>query len=440
MPLPSLSPDLLDRILTFLPDFRTLSAFIRTSKNLYSVFQARPKSIVKAITQNASGDPNIIPAAVRLAYVLPGRGYKRKEDNGDDALPKEREVAELPLTRAICEALVYHAPVVKELEDIFSWIKKDRTSRTSKLTVDESSRFRRAMYRFWLYCELYREPPDEDWYTFPRRVFFQALPLEELLELGRAADFCAELLLRTDNSCGCASSLVPTVTYFRDISAMGPARVLWIFQSLEPQEPEDVEEGFFWYPFFLNLIHHQMSPKIGHEALLEAILSEVTGSQDECDRCHAACGINLWGPSNWDLLRGIFCPTFLGTFYPNNLQMNNTEVNLLLDYLSDVKSRFRNYITFDYAQFMEEIVELHDEEAWSRDGWYCLECVSDLLRERFVWWWLEKKQKAGIRIPLKACAWGYDCCLQGSDWYHARTMNHLCRPTRRLMSPIHLNE
>lgn len=32
-----------------------------------------------------------------------------------------------------------------------------------------------------------------------------------------------------------------------------------------------------------------------------------------------------------------------------------------------------------------------EQHAWSKDNWYCLGCVKELFRQRFLIWWREKK-------------------------------------------------
>lgn len=73
----------------------------------------------------------------------------------------------------------------------------------STLTNTESLRFRRATYRFWLYCEFFIEDRDDDeddddsdsdeTQSRNARPLLESLPTDELLELERVANFLQEM-------------------------------------------------------------------------------------------------------------------------------------------------------------------------------------------------------------------------------------------------------
>ncbi|KAJ6467830.1 hypothetical protein C8R45DRAFT_1105936 [Mycena sanguinolenta] len=48
--------------------------------------------------------------------------------------------------------------VVEKLEDVYSLLVKDPTSKTTLLTPDESCRFHWAMYRIMLHCTIFFGP------------------------------------------------------------------------------------------------------------------------------------------------------------------------------------------------------------------------------------------------------------------------------------------
>jgi hypothetical protein len=60
-----LPPDLIDLLLSFSPDLRSLVAFARVSKRVYYTYQARFRSIRTAAAVNEVGDA--FPQAIRLA-------------------------------------------------------------------------------------------------------------------------------------------------------------------------------------------------------------------------------------------------------------------------------------------------------------------------------------------------------------------------------------
>ena len=65
-----LSEDALDQVLRRLPDFNTLAAAIRASKQLYNIFNAHPNSLKKEIAGNSCGHPDVLPAALRVVRTL----------------------------------------------------------------------------------------------------------------------------------------------------------------------------------------------------------------------------------------------------------------------------------------------------------------------------------------------------------------------------------
>ena len=107
-----LPSDVLDRILTSVPDFDTLSAVLQTSKSLfYDVFQHRPRSIVRSVAYNVVGPA--LPQAMRLIH---------HRNNMDDLneVSSETDVFNLPFTRSMSLDLEECAEVAHKLQDLFS--------------------------------------------------------------------------------------------------------------------------------------------------------------------------------------------------------------------------------------------------------------------------------------------------------------------------------
>jgi hypothetical protein len=102
--------DIVDRILTFLPDFLTLQNVLTASKALYAVFQAHPNSIVRAVAYNVVG--SALPQALRLVRCQDGSGAY-------DTL--EEDVVSLNITSEEARKLAANTTVVHALEDLFSW-------------------------------------------------------------------------------------------------------------------------------------------------------------------------------------------------------------------------------------------------------------------------------------------------------------------------------
>lgn len=37
-----------------------------------------------------------------------------------------------------------------------------------------------------------------------------------------------------------------------------------------------------------------------------------------------------------------------------------------------------------------------EQHHWSKDEWYCLACIKDLFRQRFMVWWRQTKEKSAF--------------------------------------------
>lgn len=106
-----LAADIIDRILTSVPDFSTLSTSIRISKQVYDVFQARPKSIILAVAYNVCG-----PA---LPDALQAVRYRLNEEE-TRLLQTAQNLLQTPVTRDEANMLTDYADVAMRLEDLFS--------------------------------------------------------------------------------------------------------------------------------------------------------------------------------------------------------------------------------------------------------------------------------------------------------------------------------
>ena len=182
---PSLSSDIIDYLLTSLPDSGTLLSTILVSKSFYAAFQAHSNSILTSVTTNQIGS-ELLPCAIRLAH-FNRDGYLASRANYVQNFPLERKFSHngAQIATPYLAALTKNDNVVTELELFFSTTCvllsvrprgcadgcignrcKDRTSGTrSLLSPSESLRFRRALYRWWLLIYLF--PPN---YLLPRRT------------------------------------------------------------------------------------------------------------------------------------------------------------------------------------------------------------------------------------------------------------------------------
>jgi hypothetical protein len=103
--------DLIDRLLTFSPDFQTLGAAILTTRSFYEIFKAHPASILRAVAAN---ETKAFGAAIRLVRFIPGQHLS-------EILPENApDVAESDLLTDDLRKLREYAQEAKEWEDLFS--------------------------------------------------------------------------------------------------------------------------------------------------------------------------------------------------------------------------------------------------------------------------------------------------------------------------------
>lgn len=124
-----LSEDVLALLLRRLPDFNTLAAVIRSSKQLYSIFNAHPNSIKRKIAGSLCGHSDVLPAALRVVRAVLNRwddsDTEDQDDNSAKVVPPqpapEEDMLDIPMTRAEAELLDQFGTVVGSLEDLYSW-------------------------------------------------------------------------------------------------------------------------------------------------------------------------------------------------------------------------------------------------------------------------------------------------------------------------------
>ncbi|KAJ6484187.1 CHAT domain-containing protein [Mycena sanguinolenta] len=155
-----LHDDTVDRIFTFCPTFDTLDSITLVSKAFYRIYLSdsdTPSHVGPALPQALK--------VLRYQYTLDGD--ERQQDDPDTLATEYLEDYNASLITAIeKEEFQQNSTIIAALEDIYSLTRKDRNSRTSVLTADESWRFQRAAYRIMLYCNLFSasngDESDED--------------------------------------------------------------------------------------------------------------------------------------------------------------------------------------------------------------------------------------------------------------------------------------
>ncbi|KAI0336114.1 hypothetical protein GY45DRAFT_1239335 [Cubamyces sp. BRFM 1775] len=457
--------DVIHEILVLLSDFSTLSAAIRVSKSFYDTFQARPNLIVHAVLNNAVGPA--LPQAARLEQ------YKENVASTEDprilTLPNEEHFrgSHLKLTRASAMSMERSANAVRILEDFYSIRFKDRSCRSSRLDPKESLRFGRAMYRYWLCYELLKnvaftykpgedddededDEDDEDGYQAPhnndeeegldkdRRLTrdgflteFTHLPSEELFEILEMCTFLKD----TETWMGKAywKSYYAYDAYIH--TPWTPVDPMQLARHVEAHRPqEDYFRGYSDNDLIPNAARRVLRlRKVPEDRLadpnLRVIVTSANGSQDCCSRCQAVCGTGLFGSTNMFLLGGLIGSGEQTALLPGALHRNRDEMRLLQYHIKNTQRLIATETIVHEMMAMEPEGEDTDGEQWSKDEWYCMECIKQLFRNRFMLWWREAKRQGGAPAQ-DDCWYGYNCRTMTHRSAHAMKLNHLCKPTR----------
>jgi hypothetical protein len=117
---PPLSSDIIDHLLTSLPDSGTLLSTILVSKSFYEVFQAHPSSTFTSVATNQIG-PELLPCAIRLAHFNRDEYLASRTDYVQN-FPPERKFShnEAQAVTPYLTALIKNDSVMTELELFFS--------------------------------------------------------------------------------------------------------------------------------------------------------------------------------------------------------------------------------------------------------------------------------------------------------------------------------
>lgn len=317
----------------------------------------------------------------------------------------------------------------------------------SRLSPDESFRFHRAVYRFWLYCErvsaeVYDSPAGYE-------QLLNSWATTELLEIDRVASFLKDVASWTFTSGSEWPQMwirVPSSTHFM----RGPACILSEWENEEL--PDDLTDRIFIVNFDTQLrgilSRRKVSENTQETERAKAIIDMAVAAQDCCHRCHAVKGVDLWGRPNWHLLRGFLSLPQMIRLLEGKLPNNSHEMSQLAEYIHGRDDDDK--LTFDWVDFIEELCDMDTdaEGPWDKSQWYCLDCLLALIRLRLRKWWLATKVKDGMPIN-EDCWYGYNCRTQVHRATHAAKLNvslswlrlayrlsgkgflqHLCDPTR----------
>ncbi|KAJ7735727.1 hypothetical protein B0H16DRAFT_1575207 [Mycena metata] len=347
-----LDDDIIDRILTFCPTLKSLQCMILLSKAFHRIFQTRPKSILRAVTYNHYY--NIVgPAfpqalrAVRYPCWNPDNTQRQHEQDDPEematAYPEDFDLDGSRMTAEEIRWLRKSAKMVQTLENAYSLTQKDRTSKTSVLSPQESLRFQRAVYRICLYARIFSGDrydleeieelgtPTINHIWRQRTAVLAQYPTEELFEIHAVIQFFRGIFEGV-----CEHEIERNMIDLFLSTGPGGAERAWEFRTLEAVEDwlgvrvDDEEitplyEGYISRPLQEIWVQRGVSkPESGVGAVTKGILDSIVGENDTCSQCGTSGGLKLLTQANWSRLSIV--PSAL---LKNRLKENKTEMRLL---------------------------------------------------------------------------------------------------------------
>ncbi|KAG2126739.1 hypothetical protein BD769DRAFT_1461894 [Suillus cothurnatus] len=434
--------DLVECALRFLPDFQCLLSTILTSKTIYNVFQQHPRSVVRSVAYNLVGPA--LPQALRFVRCQNAQLYSKPvgELLGEDDIQKNPVLSNQDIT-----SLVAISTSSRELESLFSWRMKDRRFKTSQLSLAESTRFQKAMYRLSLFSAVYgrnayelaidSESDQEEIDSAlraafsQRQGFFGSFSTPELRDIQRVEAFLRGIIARAE---GFDFTMIPPVTYNPQSSFMiycAPHDVIDVYKgglgSLTEWDPDSDEEFFLHNEFVIgplkSVLFDRKEPFILPVNHKQPIIDEIVGEHDRCSQCQSDTvqGLDLWGPSNWSYLWGS--------------QPHHSMTQLLKGRVGANLADRTDFLTVSQEIPAEELVGgLFDYKSsayltWNKADWLCSQCLEKFIRDHLHIWYLGQKIKRGDVIPDN-CWYGYNCRTQTHRLAHAQKLNHWCEPTK----------
>lgn len=442
--------DLVECVLVSLPDFRCLASTILTSKTIYNVFQQHPRSVVRSVAYNLVGPA--LPQALRLVRCQNAQLYSKPIDEllGEDDIQKNPALSSEDIISLVAISACVQ---IQELESLFSWRMKDRRFKTSQLSLAESTRFQKAMYRLCLFsaaygCKAYQSvlEPDSDLEEVEsaleaartlRKGFFDSFSTPELRDIQRVEMFLRGIIARAEGDC---FTTIPPATYSPESSYAlycAPHKVIDVYKEgldcIDICEEED--EELFFHNFMdgplTSVLADRKEPNIIPVKQKQAIIDEVIGEHDRCSQCQSDIvqGLDLWGPSNWSYLWDT-PPLYSIT-------------QLLKGYVSANLADKAHFTTVLRETSAAELVEgLFDYKTpayytWNKEDWLCRQCLEKLMRDHLHIWYLGQKVKRGDVIPGN-CWYGYNCRTQTHKLEHAQKLNHWCEPIKGDAPPTNI--
>ncbi|KAF9220579.1 hypothetical protein BS17DRAFT_786780 [Gyrodon lividus] len=441
-PSPFINADLVDHILTSLPDFTTLTSTIVICRAVHNVYRAHPNSVQRAVAYNLVGET--LPDAVR--YVRCKRdGMTLKPANelfGEDEFAKNPTLLKEEINHLI--TISKHG---KELEALFSWREKDCRFQSSRLSAVESCRFHRALYRLSLYSSTYGQDayPNEDFVEDAedidpaidgklsealqlREKFFDTFSTPELREIQRLTEFLHEIITWSKSAyTSHIDVLSPSYLLFRGPPAEVVLKVYrgYITWELTDDMP-DISMDAVWNEFVIPplsaVLQKRMAPRLSDDQMKLTILDEILGGETNCTQCQMGpmARRQLWSPSTWDFFRGTLPSSGVSLELKGNLPWN-------MSHRAEFNNLWKNNT---YSELISQVFDYKKDEyaSWASDDPLCTWCLKRFLREHMHLWFVGEKRKRGEVIP-EECWYGYNCRTQRHNHIHAAKLNHYCEPS-----------
>ncbi|KAE9403390.1 hypothetical protein BT96DRAFT_917494 [Gymnopus androsaceus JB14] len=440
-----LSDDVIEEILKYSTSNSMLLSTILVAKSIYLIFQTHPRSILHSLYFYVLGPT--FPQALELY------NYRAFSEKKGGAIAQVAPEIDIILTARERKSIELMERRVTRLENIFSFRHIDRTSVFRRLQRQESTRFRRAVYRIMFYnCdfpvnkypfveEVDRDPQKEIHELreerLKRRAFFSNFSTQELLEIYTISVFLENLAHSSfkDLYDGRALDDITSLAL-----AAGPETILRCHRSQSDDPIYDVIEelvdkleyhpllkDYLSYPLLKVLDEREVGPPAQGLTFWHSISTRVTGNNELCHRCNQELGFLTWTRKTWTPLSTIYGPRSrrysaksLHDFFPRSLWENKVESVFLRKTLEAHPDN--DYLT----KIMDDIYDCNLKQenyaSWSRDEFLCNDCFDRFLGEH-LWIWL-RYVKASTGELNEDCPRGYDCEIPIEK--HREQFNHLC--------------
>ncbi|EJD48670.1 hypothetical protein AURDEDRAFT_183247 [Auricularia subglabra TFB-10046 SS5] len=446
--------DVLDAILTSLPDFSSLRAAALTCRTLQLVYAARTTSIMGAVSRN------LVPSDPVLAVAL--RGVRVELERGDNNYAEleealgwytEQNALDDPISWP--EALELEARVRRcyWMEVLFSQDCKHRLSHR------DSEALNKALHRLWLFSDVLRtESGRNPWPTYETRKkwFYNHLSNQDLYNLEVVRAWLTAHLRDIDKQVDPHKLLIYTgVNGFPKI---------YMDDDYDYEYYEEELVDFEWEEDLVadweerDLDWDRGEDDSGLDGLgippgVTPLQVQVVSANIICKKCTHAHGFSLWNCHNWQYIRPLRDVRRLKDYLIGELRWNSGECDAMLEHILFRENAlgFTHYRLPPPSQApnpirtpeilralfalpgtvasrqLQQVMFKDDFLAITKEDWLCVPCIKELLRQRlWIWWYNEKAmgRVAAGRLQ-RNCRYGYECRTQRGNLEHAKKFNHL---------------